>query len=75
MVDGGHWLSRFFEPFKLGMVTITLCLALQDLLGQQGFPPKGDQAFRVQQFRVEAPQAHNPLKQTLALNVFCLLNP
>jgi hypothetical protein len=50
--------SLGLEPQELGMVPVSFRFSFQNLLGQKGFPPKGQKPRGVQILRMKRPQAH-----------------
>ena len=56
--DGGDRGSMLAEALKLRMALIAFRPASQHCLREQRFAPEGDEAFRVQIGRVQAPEAH-----------------
>lgn len=61
--NGGGGFCVGAKAVELRMMPVAFGLAAQDFLCQQGFAPEGDQAFGVEIFRVQRPQAHAELKQ------------
>ena len=56
--DCRHRRSTRAKPVHLRVRTVALRLPLQDLLGEQGFTPKSDQALLIQERGVERPETH-----------------
>jgi hypothetical protein len=46
------------EAVQLGMMAVSLGFALENFLGKQAFPPKGQETFCIQVFGVNRPETH-----------------
>ena len=56
--EGSNGVGVGFEAGELGVVAVAAGRALQDLLGEQGFAPGGDEALGVEIAGVKCPEAH-----------------
>jgi hypothetical protein len=56
--NGAHRISRFSEPYQLGVVRIPFGGTLQNFLSQKTFPPERDQPPRIQKSRMYRPDSH-----------------
>ena len=56
--DKRERLRMLTEALQLRMSAVAACVAGQDLLRQERFPPQGDEPYSIQVLRVEAPEPH-----------------
>jgi hypothetical protein len=57
-VDRGPRSGVCLKPKELGVMAIACGLASKDRTSQKRFTPQGNQALRIQIFRVDGPDAH-----------------
>jgi hypothetical protein len=56
--NGSRRISRFSEPYQLGVIRIPFGGTLQNFLGQKAFPPERNQPFRIEISRMYRPDSH-----------------
>ena len=56
--DGGDRFCVRLKPYELRMMAVAFGFAAQDFLREQRLPPKRDQSFGIEIFRVQGPKSH-----------------